>query len=105
VVSPDSTDSYTDRTSIAFENQTHPTHRSPASFPLTNPRQRPPLPKFKWSLNTFLSSDDPDVDLATLEQNAEAEAEILERVERFRRDGRFLPGAETLFGNKHDVSE
>ena len=80
-------------------------------LPLTNPQQRPPLPKFKWSLNTFLSSytclgeDKPDLDPATLEQNAEAEAEILERVEKFRHDGRFLPGTQILFGTKHDVSE
>ena len=80
-------------------------------LPLTNPRQRPPLPKFKWSLSKFLSSytslgeDEPDLDLATLDQNAEAEAEILERVEQFRRDGRFLPGTQTLFGTKHDGIE
>ena len=80
-------------------------------LPLTNPRQRPPLPKFKLSLNNFLSSytclgeDEPDLDLATLEKNAEADAEILERVEQFRRDGRFLPGTQTLFGTKHDDSE
>jgi helicase SWR1 len=78
---------------------------------LTNPRQRPSLPKFKWSLNTFLTSynclgeDEPDLGLATLERNAEAEAEILERVEQFRRDGRFLPGTQILFGTKHDISE
>ena len=78
---------------------------------MTNPRQRPDPPKFKWSLSTFLSSynclgeDEPDLDLTTLEQNAEAEAEILERVERFRREGRFLPGTQTLFGTKHDVSD
>ena len=80
-------------------------------LPLTNPRQRPPLPKFKWSLNALLSSytcigeDEPDIDLATLERNAEAEAEILERVQEFCRDGRFLPGTQTLFGTKHDVGE
>ena len=80
-------------------------------MPLTNPRQRPPLPKFKWSLNALLSSytclgeDEPDLDLATIEQNAETEAEILERVDRFRREGRFLPGTQTLFGTKHDDSE
>jgi helicase SWR1 len=80
-------------------------------LPLTNPRQRPSLPKFKWSLNGFLSSytslgeDEPDVDLATLERNAEADAEILERVEQFRRDGRFLPGTQILFGTKHDYDE
>lgn len=80
-------------------------------LPLTNPRQRPSQPKFKWSLNNFLSSytwfgeDELDLDLATLEQNAGADAEILERVEQFRREGRFLPGTQTLFGTKHDDTE
>ena len=83
----------------------------PPQLPLTNPRQRPSLPKFKWSLNNFLSSytchgeDEPDLDPATLERNAETEAEILERVEQFRRDGRFLPGTQTLFGTKLDDGE
>ena len=83
----------------------------PPPLPLTNPRQRPSLPKFKWSLNSLLSSytclgeDEPDLDLATLEQNAEAEAEILERVDQFRREGRFIPGTQTLFGTKHDDIE
>lgn len=80
-------------------------------LPLTNPRQRPRLPKFNWSLNSLLSSytclgeDEPDLELATLDQDARAEAEILERVGQFRRDGRFLPGTQTLFGTKHDNGE
>ena len=83
----------------------------PPPLSLTNPRQRPSKPKFKWSLNNLLSSytclgeDEPDVDLATLEQNAKADAEILERVDQFRREGRFLPGTQTLFGTKHDGIE
>ncbi|KAF8806665.1 hypothetical protein BYT27DRAFT_7233998 [Phlegmacium glaucopus] len=78
---------------------------------LTNPRQRPRLPKFNWSLNSLLSSytclgeDEPDLALATLERDAGVEAEILERVAQFRRDGRFLPGTQTLFGTKRDDSE
>ena len=29
----------------------------------------------------------------------------MERVQQFRRGGRFLPGTQTLFGTKHDVRE
>ncbi|KAF8161419.1 SNF2 family N-terminal domain-containing protein [Crassisporium funariophilum] len=73
---------------------------------LTNPRQRAPQAKYNSSLNTFMSSyiciGDADTDIATLQREAEEEAIILERVERFRRDGRFIPGADVLFGAEVD---
>ncbi|TFK45043.1 SNF2 family N-terminal domain-containing protein [Crucibulum laeve] len=74
--------------------------------PLTysNPRQRPPLPKHNDSISEFLDSyitlNNRDVDEETFRQETFAEAAIRERVELFRRQGRFIPGTHTIFGHK-----
>ncbi|KDR75528.1 hypothetical protein GALMADRAFT_247988 [Galerina marginata CBS 339.88] len=69
---------------------------------LTNPRQRPPEPKFNCSLGNFLSSyvsvDEDDTTAPALDEQAKAEAEIREQVAQFRREGRFIPGTDVLFG-------
>lgn len=71
---------------------------------LTDPRQRPPPPKFNNSLPKFLNSyisldeQQPDADPEKLAKEAKAEAVIRERIQRFHDDGRFIPGTDALFG-------
>ena len=71
--------------------------------PLTDPRQKAPPPKFGLSLNKFLHSytridEDRDTNAATLERKSQAEAEIREKVVKFKAEGRFIPGTQALFG-------
>ena len=70
---------------------------------LTNPRQKAPPPKFGLSLNKFLHSytrisEDRDTNAAILERESQAEAEIREKVTKFKQEGRFIPGTQALFG-------
>ena len=70
---------------------------------LTNPRQKAPPPKFGLSLNKFLHSytridEDRDTNAAILERESQAEAEIREKVVKFKVEGRFIPGTQALFG-------
>lgn len=71
---------------------------------ISNPRQLPPKPKFNSSLPNFLSSyinvDDEDTTMSALEEEAKSEAAIREQVVRFRREGRFIPGTDILFGTE-----
>ncbi|KAF8234374.1 hypothetical protein L208DRAFT_1422693 [Tricholoma matsutake] len=75
--------------------------------PITNPCQRPPLPKHNSSLREFLSSyvafNDQDVDNNTLQRYAAADAAVFERTESFRKAGRFIPGTDMLFGFNVDT--
>ncbi|KAF8911617.1 SNF2 family N-terminal domain-containing protein [Gymnopilus junonius] len=61
---------------------------------LTNPLQRPPEPRYNHSLHRFLSSytmlDEEDVSASTLAEQASDEAKLRERVEKFRKEGRFF---------------
>lgn len=76
---------------------------------MTNPKQRAPPPKFNSSLTQFLTSyialdEEEDAQVSTLQQEIEAQAEICERVERFRSEGQFIPGTDVLFGTApHDI--
>lgn len=76
---------------------------------LTNPKQRPPQPKYDSNINHFLTSYinifEDDTDAATLQQEALEEAKVREQVAQFHRDGRFIPGTNTLFGTEPDESE
>lgn len=69
---------------------------------LTDPRQRPPPPKFNNSLprflNSYISIDDAEPNADALARAAQAEAATRERVEHFRIAGRFIPGTDVLFG-------
>lgn len=73
-------------------------------YQVTNPLQRPIPPKFNNSLYGFLSSynilDDKEVSVQKINKLALAEAAVHERVEKFRKDGRFIPGTDALFGTK-----
>ena len=74
--------------------------KPPPSF--THPRQRPPPPKFEKSLQNFLSSyhsiDDQVLSEAALEGRARRDANIMDRVEDLRRQGRLLSDVETEQG-------
>lgn len=69
---------------------------------VSHPRQIPPQPKFNSSLTSFLSSyiniDDDDTTAATVEEEAKAEAAIRQKIDRFRKAERFIPGTEVIFG-------
>jgi helicase SWR1 len=75
--------------------------------PITNPRQRPPPPKHNSSLREFLSSyvtlNDQDVDEHTSQQHAATDAAVFEQTESFRKQGRFIPGTDMLFGFNVDT--
>lgn len=77
-------------------------------LPLTNPKQRPPPAKFNSSLGTFLASytthNGRDIDEKTLEHEITTDAAILERTEQFRKQGRFIPGTDVLFGFNVDTT-
>ena len=79
--------------------------RPPPSF--SNPRQKPPPSRYNTSLPAFLSSyttlNDQDLDDAALEQQAITDAALLERAGEFRRQGRFIPGTDVLFGTNTDT--
>jgi helicase SWR1 len=70
--------------------------------PLTNPKQRPPPAKFNSSLGTFLASyithNGRDIDEKNLQREVVTAAAVLERTEQFRKQGRFIPGTDVLFG-------
>lgn len=75
---------------------------------LTHHKQRPPPPKFNCSLNGFLTSyktfGDEDISDEKLAANALADARIREREADFRRQGRFIPGTDVLFGSDPNVT-
>jgi helicase SWR1 len=75
--------------------------------PITNPRQRPPPPKHNSSLREFLSSYvtyyGQDVGASTLQQHVATDAALFERIDLFRRQGRFIPGTDALFGFNVDT--
>lgn len=76
--------------------------------PLTNPKQRPPPAKFNSSLGTFLASytthNGRDVNENTLQRDITTDAVVLERTEQFRKQGRFIPGTDVLFGFNVDTT-
>ena len=61
----------------------------------SNPRQRPLKPLHGRSLSTFLSSyhtvNDLDVPVDTIDQLAQNEAALIDRIESYRREGRLRP--------------
>lgn len=67
--------------------------KPPPSY--TNPRQKPPLPKFASNLTDFLSSyvslDEQEQTPQALEMLAEKEAVLREKIERLNKQGRFVP--------------
>ena len=67
--------------------------RPPPSY--TNPRQKPPPPKFASNLTDFLSSytilDEQEQTLEALETLAHKEAALREKIERLHKQGRFVP--------------
>jgi helicase SWR1 len=70
---------------------------------LTNPRHIPPSSKFNRSLNTFLNSyitnlEGRDVDEKALEKQASIDIALLKRVDEFKKQGRFIHGADIFFG-------
>lgn len=69
---------------------------------LTNPRQRPPAPRFGASLDKFLSSyttyNDQDFTEDALEEMARNDAALLDRIDKFRRQGRLLPEQDVGLG-------
>lgn len=71
---------------------------------LTHHKQRPPPPKFNSSLSNFLTSfrmlGDEEVDSERIAKRALEEARIREREADFRRQGRFIPGTDVLFGTE-----
>ena len=75
--------------------------------PITNPLQRPPPVKHNSSLREFLSSyitlHDKDVNEKTLLRHATTDASVYERTEAFRKQGRFIPGTDLLFGFNVDT--
>jgi len=75
--------------------------------PITNPRQRPPPSKHNASLREFLTSyvafNDQDADETTVQQHAVTDAAVFERTESFRKQGRFIPGTDRLFGFNVDI--
>ncbi|RDB25175.1 Helicase SWR1 [Hypsizygus marmoreus] len=70
--------------------------------PVTNPRQRPLPPRYNSSVTSFLSSyftlNGEDVDEKAFRRQVETDAAVLERTDQFRKQGRFIPGTDTLFG-------
>ncbi|KAF9463593.1 SNF2 family N-terminal domain-containing protein [Collybia nuda] len=76
--------------------------------PLSNPKQRPPPTKYGSSLANFLASytthNNKDVDDKTLQREITHNATILERTEQFRKQGRFIPGTDHLFGFNVDIT-
>lgn len=75
---------------------------------LTNPRQRPPPPKFNSSLSAFLASyrtlGDDSVNDESLSRRVLKEARIREQEAAFRRQGRFIPGTDVLFGTQPNTT-
>ncbi|KAF8870891.1 hypothetical protein BD779DRAFT_1680768 [Infundibulicybe gibba] len=73
---------------------------------LSNPRQKPPPAKHNSSLKHFLDSyytfNGEDVSENFLQKQAAEHATILERVDMFRSQGRFIPGTDILFGSSMD---
>jgi len=67
--------------------------KPPPSY--SNPRQKPPPPKFASNLTNFLSSymslDEQEQTLETLETLAQKEAAFREKIDRLHKQGRFLP--------------
>ena len=67
--------------------------KPPPSY--TNPRQKPPAPRFASNLTDFLSSyislDEQEQTLETLEALAQKEAALREKIERLHKQGRFAP--------------
>ncbi|KAG6853514.1 hypothetical protein C0991_003644 [Blastosporella zonata] len=63
--------------------------------PLTNPKQRPPPAQHNSSVDNFLNSyftlEDQDVEEKALQEKVKTDASILERAERLRAHGGFLP--------------
>ncbi|PPQ63756.1 hypothetical protein CVT24_004265 [Panaeolus cyanescens] len=78
--------------------------RRPTQY--SHPRQRPPPSKYGSSVQRYLTSyiniDEEDVEASALEERAKEEAEIWERVELFRQQGRYIPGTDVLFGTDPD---
>lgn len=77
-------------------------------FPITNPKQRPPPAKYNSSLATFLTSytthNGRNIDEKTLEQEIITDAAVMERTEQFRKEGRFIPGTDAIFGFNVDTT-
>ncbi|KAF9448264.1 hypothetical protein P691DRAFT_781222 [Macrolepiota fuliginosa MF-IS2] len=71
---------------------------------LTHHKQRPPPPKFNSSLNNFLTSyrtlGHNEIDDDKFFKQALEDARIREREAEFRRQGRFIPGTDVLFGTE-----
>ncbi|KDQ28332.1 hypothetical protein PLEOSDRAFT_1112957 [Pleurotus ostreatus PC15] len=69
---------------------------------ISHPRQRPAPARFNTSVSALLTSyrtlNDRELNHEAFEQSASADAEIHERVELFRKQGRFIPGTDVLFG-------
>ena len=67
--------------------------KPPPSY--SNPRQKPPPPKFASNLTDFLSSymslDEQEQTLETLTMLAQKEAALREKIERLNKQGRFVP--------------
>ncbi|KAG6897747.1 hypothetical protein C0992_011675 [Termitomyces sp. T32_za158] len=78
--------------------------------PVTNPKQRPPSVQHNSSVDAFLRSyltlDGIDVDQSALERQVQADAAILERAERFKNKGGFLPMFNELYNfNEKNMDE
>ncbi|KAF9494191.1 hypothetical protein BDN71DRAFT_1449310 [Pleurotus eryngii] len=71
---------------------------------ISHPRQRPAPARFNTSVSALLSSyrtlHDRELNQEAFEKTASKDAEIHERVELFRKQGRFIPGTDVLFGTK-----
>lgn len=71
---------------------------------ISHPRQRPAPARFNTSVTALLTSyrtlNDREVNQEAFEKCASDDAEIHERVELFRKQGRFIPGTDVLFGTK-----
>ncbi|KAL0955645.1 hypothetical protein HGRIS_001875 [Hohenbuehelia grisea] len=75
---------------------------------ISNPKQKPLPPRHNCSLQAQLNSytilHDQDVTSAALDEAARTDAAVLERAESFKRQGRFVPGAEFLLGDPPDLT-
>jgi helicase SWR1 len=75
---------------------------------LSHHKQRPPPPKFKGSLNRFLTSyrtlGNGEISDEKIALTAMAEARIRAEEADFRRQGRFIPGTRVLFGSDPNVA-
>ncbi|KAF4600068.1 swr1 complex component [Pleurotus pulmonarius] len=71
---------------------------------ISHPRQRPAPARFNTSVSALLTSyrtlNDRELNAEAFETSAGKDAEIHERVELFRKQGRFIPGTDVLFGTK-----